>query len=254
MAKKKGGHGGGGGGHDAGGGLRWLLTYADMITLLLALFIFLYSISTVDAQKAKAYLVAFGQAFGIGGSILETPPGGGGPVPSVDTLATVKQHIQEEQTRIGWTEDLEVVMTKEGLVLRFRDQALFASGSAEIDPAAFPLLDAVGAELRMIPNTIRVDGHTDDVPTGPSSRFASNWGLSAARSAAVVDFLVGRSRIPAGRLSLAGYAANRPIARNIPGIGNARNRRVEVLILNQPADATGAAGPPTPTPVPIEPY
>jgi chemotaxis protein MotB len=276
LARKGGGHGGGGGGgHDGSGGLRWLLTYADMITLLLALFVFLFSISSVSEPKLEAFSVSFAQMFGIGTlpTGLANPSGGDSvlPIPGMRRPSDQPADEPRKQSRIRSLapmlrreqyREMEQELTKvlpdlvkegrltfeenrEGLVLRLRDSALFGLGSAGMDEGAQEVLDTIADSLSRIGNPIRIEGHTDNVPLR-AGRYTSNWELSGARAAAVVENFIDSGGLDPNRLSLAGYGEYRPVAENVPGTGNPQNRRVEILILNAPRPVS------LPEPLPIE--
>jgi chemotaxis protein MotB len=123
-------------------------------------------------------------------------------------------------------------METRGIVVSLKDQSYFKSGSDEITPAAIESIGAVAAVIREVPNSVRLEGHSDSVPIH-TSRFRDNWSLSAARSAAVLSLLESRFDIPAGRLAIAAYADNKPVAANESVEGRARNRRVDIVILSQ---------------------
>ncbi|HXE44800.1 MAG TPA: flagellar motor protein MotB [Conexibacter sp.] len=243
---------------------RWLLTYADMITLLLALFVVLFAISSVNISKVKLLQQSLRDAFSgrvlsggqtimqTGNSIpvrtLETAPRVAPSIPSIGTPSTpaaraalAARREQDELQRLkvqldafaaahGFKAQVETVVTQRGLVVRLlTDNVLFDSGLAQIKGEGLPLLGEVATLLgvdRVHP--IVVEGHTDDVPIA-TSQFASNWELSTARASAVVRWLIGRG-LPARRFSAAGYADLRPLASNATAAGRARNRRVEVVL------------------------
>lgn len=243
---------------------RWLLTYADMITLLLALFVVLFAISSVNVSKVKMLQQSLRDAFSgkvlnggeaimqtsnsVAVRTLETQPR---IVPSTPTIgkpdgaaaqaALAARREENELQRLkrmldayaaahGFKAQVETVVTQRGLVVRLlTDNVLFDSGLADVKPQGIPLLAEVGTLLgvdRVHP--IVVEGHTDDVPIA-TSKYASNWELSTARASAVVRWLIGR-RVPARRFSAAGYADLHPLASNGTAAGRARNRRVEVVL------------------------
>lgn len=232
-----------GSGHDGGGGLRWLLTYADMITLLLAFFIILYASSKVDAKRysdlASSVRIAFGAP-------LPSRPigqvGGGGEklLPFGDMVGMLVQQLSsqlEEEIKAG---SVEIERTDKGVVLRFRETVLFGLGSATLAAEAKRILDKVARSLLTLSNAIEVEGHTDNLPIR-SSAFPSNWELSVGRATAVVRYLVETHRFPPPRLAARGMADNQPLAPNDPVRGNPRNRRVELHILTAPGtQALGA--------------
>lgn len=289
LARKgKGGHGGGGGGHDGSGGLRWLLTYADMITLLLALFVYLFSISTVSAAKMAAFQQSFANYFGIGTipTGLMSPSGGDSvlPLPGMrrpsdqpgeerrkqSRIRSLAPMLRREQYRelqqelskllpeLVKDERLTFEENREGMIIRLRDSALFGLGSAGMDEGAQMALDVIAESLRAISNPIRVEGHTDNVPLRGGT-YRSNWELSGARAAAVVEYFIDSGGIAPERMSLAGYGEFRPVEENLPGTGNPRNRRVEIMILNAPRAVTspgplpGTSEPDTPLAFPESP-
>lgn len=219
--------------HDGGGGLRWLLTYADMITLLLAFFIILYASSRVDGRKYTDIVSSIRIAFGV-----PLPPR---PVaqarnsvatllPFPDVVGMLVQQLSshvEDEIKAG---SVEIERTDKGVVLRFRDAVLFDLGSATLSAGAQQVLDKVARPLLATPYAIEVEGHTDPLPIR-SPHFPSNWELSVARATAVIRYLVEAHRFPPARLAARGMADNRPLAPNDPARGNPRNRRVELHLL-----------------------
>jgi chemotaxis protein MotB len=225
-------------GHDGGGELRWLLTYSDVVTLLLALFIFLYSISSVNKAKYNAFAESLREVFGMGKvpASYNSQSGGDGILPEATALARVRQQIMESLNEAIEKGLISVKETEEGLVLRLKDKLLFDLGSGELSPKAEPILATIAGYFQKMPNKIRIEGHTDNIPIVKGSRYASNWELSAARAASVVKFLIERCGISPSRLSLAGYAQFKPIAPNMPRIGNPENRRVEIVVISEVSD------------------
>ncbi|HEV3001936.1 MAG TPA: flagellar motor protein MotB [Solirubrobacteraceae bacterium] len=250
--------------HEHADSERWLLTYADMITLLLALFIVMFAMSSVNQTKFQAVQQSLHDAFSgkiLGGqSIAET----GGSVqaaeaaPEVDRTALnptgASSAAQAEQTdfrelkaRIdrlveeqGLTSKVETAVERRGLAVRvLTDGLLFGSGSADVNPEALPLLRRIGAILATgQAHAVRVEGHTDDVPI--SGRFPSNWELASARAAGVVRVLLG-TPLKSSPFEAVGRASLDPIAPNATGGGRARNRRVEIVLPRrheQPAPQT----------------
>jgi chemotaxis protein MotB len=254
---------------------RWLLTYADMITLLMALFMVLFSISSVNVSKFVTLQRSLQDAFSgrilpggralqeSGGSttspkVAATPPtsspavssDGGGKAKS-DAAAkaaaakaeekdfkALKARIDAYVDKHGLSSKVTTIVTKDGLVIRLlTDKLLFSSGSATVQPGGRGLLAKVGALLRAEnQHVIRVRGFTDPVPIHTAA-FPSNWELSAGRAASVVRAFAEAGVAPE-RLEAAGRAALDPLTSNATALGRARNRRVEVLL---PRVATGAA-------------
>jgi chemotaxis protein MotB len=267
MAAGRRRRGGGGGGHD-GPVERWLLTYADMITLLMALFIVMFSISSVNTSKLDALQKSLKEAFS--GKVL---PGGeavmqaGGapkgqetpkvepPIPAIQPLIQkefkqeqakkqesakgsedeqfkqVKRNLDQYAADHGLKKKLETTITRRGLVIRLlTDGVLFDSGEAKIKPKAMPVLEKIAGLLQVdADHPINVEGHTDNVPI-KSAQFPTNWELSTARASSVVRLLIA-GNAPAHRLGAVGYAQLHPIASNGSAAGRSRNRRVEIVLL-----------------------
>jgi chemotaxis protein MotB len=248
------------GAHDGGheNAERWLLTYADLITLLMVFFVVLYSMSQADSTKFKRISAALQQAFNVdvlqGQSATSISDGASKPSAPVDDListtevpqtARLKAKIESIIDGVTQAPDVTVGTDREGVVIRLSGSYLFDSGRAELKPNSFAVLDAIAGELRVAPNDIRVDGHTDSTPI-ESPRYPTNWELSAARALAVTRYLSETDGVRAGRLMAAGFGEFRPIADNDTREHRAQNRRVEIHLLSsvQP-DMTPAVSTPT---------
>jgi chemotaxis protein MotB len=127
---------------------------------------------------------------------------------------------------------IQISMEPRGLVVSFTQAALFPSGEDAIAPEATPSLEKVAAAMIQIPNPVRLEGHTDSRPIS-TKRFRSNWDLSTARSIALLEILTTKFGVPAEHISVAGYGDTAPIASNDTEEGRARNRRVDIVILNE---------------------
>jgi chemotaxis protein MotB len=235
-----------GGGHDNAGSMRWLLTYADMITLLMAFFIMMYSMSVLNIQKFRE--VAFSIRSGFGGPIdgggagmLAFPQANDNIAPSIDDLVEssglgalpgAAKQIEEYIKEQGLGEIVRMRVEKRGLVVSLvTDQVLFDIGRAELRPRAKHILSKVGAIVRNMPNEIAVEGHTCDLPIR-TQQFPSNWELSTARATTVVRFLIDHAGIAPRRVSASGYADSRPLAPNDSEARRVSNRRVDIVILS----------------------
>ena len=215
-----------------GGTLRWLLTYADMLTLLLAFFIMMYAVSRLDVQKYQALTASLRGTFRrstlvvtpILGSDTLKPPPEAAPTPPV-----MQQRAGDlaEELRAGL---IEIEQAPDAIVLRFPDAILFSRGRAEVQDTARGLLARVAQVVRKVPNPIEVEGHTDTLPIS-SMQFPSNWELSVARATAVVRELVATDGLSPLRLSARGLGEYKPRFPNDPVSGEPRNRRVEIRIL-----------------------
>lgn len=231
---------GGGGGHDGGGALRWLLTYADMITLLMAFFIMLYSMSVLNLAKFQQVAVSIKSGFGgelegRGRSIL----GSAGqfsirPTPIGDTAGVPNQTVKKIQTMIKdqkLENKVRLRVDERGLVISLStDKVLFGPGRASLSPSAMKIIDAVAGSVKDIPNEVRVEGHTCDLPIR-SPEFPSNWELSTARATNVIRYLIDKKGFQPDRLSAAGYADSRELVPNTSESNRVINRRVDIVVL-----------------------
>lgn len=246
---------------------RWLLSYADMITLLMALFIVLFAISQVDQQKLLALSSGLQESFGapaitnhtqgildgtsVDSNIQAIAPvapqvtseivsesatratGGGsgkgsGDQSARDQLTDVRTRLTKALKAKGLQNAVHFELRDDGLVVDIvSDRVLFDAGEATLRPEGRKVLSAVAPTLRDLENQLTVEGHTDDVPAG--GEYRSNWELSTARSTTVLQYLLAQ-RVSGKRLSAAGYADQRPLATNDTGEGRARNRRVAVVV------------------------
>jgi chemotaxis protein MotB len=230
---------------------RWLLTYADLITLLMVFFVVLYSMSSADSSKWKQISAALEQAFNVDvlrgsaatavGDAAPSPPIApidnlisNNDVPQVSRLQSAIQSVLDKAQQNGSTQTPQVTVgtDKEGVVIRLSGSYLFDSGRAELKPNSFDLLDAIAQQLKLAPNDIRVDGHTDSTPLVGSALYPTNWELSTARALAVTRYFVDTDSIQADRLEAAGFGEFRPLVPNDTREHRALNRRVEIHLLS----------------------
>lgn len=217
---------------------RWLVSYADFITLLFAFFATMYAISSVDAQKltkvATAVQVAFddsalGRSIASGGGML--PARGSRLVSGGDPVVEVRQIVTRDLARELATHQVGLSVDRRGLILSIPEAGLFGVGSDELSPPAQALIARLASTMAPLPNLVRVEGHTDDLPIH-TARFRSNWDLSTSRATRVIEFLIERGGIEPRRLSAAGYAEFHPRVGNASADDRAMNRRVDLVILN----------------------
>ncbi len=214
---------------------RWLLTYADMITLLVALFIMLYSMSAVNQEKFGALAQSMRREFQAlpehnGGKIIGT----GNIVDPIEQQASQLQQFLQEK---GLQSQVRVRHEERGLVISLlSDGALFDLGSADLKPSARQVLDQIAGVLRAVPNPVLIEGHTDNLPIR-TAQYPSNWELSAARAARVLRYLVQKGGVPAHRVIAVGYADTRPLVPNNSAANRAQNRRVDIAILKTSQNA-----------------
>ncbi len=239
MARRRGaGGGGGGGGHDAAGMMRWLLTYSDLITLMMAFFVIMYAMSKADTAKFNALKSTLAMAFRTDGgaaSLIYTQPGTQ-PVEQVMNMDGAKEAedfqdiIRKVQESVKDQRQVAFIVDERGLTVRFLDNILFDSGSAGLRPEGIEMLNAVGKALKNTQRYVRVEGHADNLPIN-TVQFPSNWELSASRSIAVTRYLIDKHGADPRRLSSLGYGEFRPLYPNTSDENRAKNRRVDIVIL-----------------------
>jgi chemotaxis protein MotB len=239
MAKR--GHGGGAEEH-AGGMERWLLTYADMITLLLIFFIILYSMSVINKVRFDQMIQMMNKTFGGGYSVINTGSPGvlaqnKYPNPKNQKLKKAYVHtVSKFQGEIS-SKKIRVSVDDRGVVISLASDFYFPSGSPDLSAQAADVLLKIHEMLDTMPNNVRIEGHTDNVPITAGSalaqRYPTNWELSAQRAINVLKFYEGKG-IKSKRLSALGYADTRPLKPNDSEENRAFNRRVEIIILGNP--------------------
>lgn len=251
---------------------RWLVSYADFITLLFAFFVVLYASSQVDHKKvgklAMAIQVAFQEMGVFPASTTQIPLDINDPMPfsTVQSIQNVKRNAElgriasaPEKTLAAASEETdlatlqkelrdalrkeialhEVALHREtdGLVVSLQDFGFFDSGSATIKPESLSALDRIASILAIRTYRLRIEGHTDNVPIH-TAHMASNWDLSTTRATELVRILIVDHNFAPERLSAAGYAEYRPVASNLTAQGRAENRRVDIVILSAQEPAT----------------
>lgn len=244
---------------------RWLVSYADFITLLFAFFVVMYASSQVDKRKvgklALAIQVAFQELGVFPASTTQIPLDTSEPMPfsTVQAIQNIKRNAelgrispspQAALSAASEESDLSVLQHQlqdalhgeialrevamhresEGLVISLREFGFFDSGSATIKLQALPALDRIASLLAVRTYKLRIEGHTDNVPIH-NAVMASNWELSTARATELVRLLITRHRFSPDRLSAAGYAEYHPVASNLTAQGRAQNRRVDIVVL-----------------------
>ncbi|HNW33701.1 MAG TPA: flagellar motor protein MotB [Candidatus Ozemobacteraceae bacterium] len=232
---------------------RWLLTYSDMITLLMAFFILMYTFSRVDAAKLKGVAVSVQKNLGysmvtmfptitaspIDGAPLVTkvPPaivGSTRIIPASYKLAA--KNIAQTLQRDGLADQVRVGMDARGMVISLVSGVLFDIGSDKLKSDAKKLLDSVGLILAEVPNELVIEGHTDEQGTPMPSGLSPNWKLSAGRSVAVLEYLVSRGFLTQSKVSLGAFSSNKPLTTDLrisPDERHKRNRRVDIVLVGE---------------------
>jgi chemotaxis protein MotB len=235
---------------------RWLVSYADFITLMFAFFVVMYALSSVNEGKYRILTQSLNEAFGKGEREA---------VRHDTTIVPIDLKLHEEAARsraeaaakrrdrrmreiatalqaalapLDAKGPLRVAQTSKGIVIEIGANALFAPADAKLEPQAVQVLSAAARVLGESDNALRIEGHTDSVPIS-TPVYPSNWELSAARASAVAKLFV-ENGVRGSRIGVTGYAANRPVDTNDTAEGRARNRRVTLLVL---AESDAAAEP-----------
>jgi chemotaxis protein MotB len=255
---------------------RWLVSYADMVTLLMCLFIVLYAISQVDKAKFAALASGLSESFGAPISALQSSTDGSSVLDSLpspadieagiasgaqtsqsdvdaaaakaaaqhaqqieaeaqsayDQLAAIRDQIDAALTAAGYPGAAEYEIDERGLVVHVvSDGVLYDAESASLRADGVRVLNAITPELAVLPNQIRIEGHTNSIPVTPGGPYPSNWELSTDRATTVVRYLISQG-MPAGRLSATGYADTQPLVPNSDPTAVSVNRRVDIVVLS----------------------
>ncbi|MCX7709413.1 MAG: OmpA family protein [Clostridia bacterium] len=235
---------------------RWLLTYADLMNLLLIFFIILYTMSQVDVAKFNQLAASLRAEFGNNATSSLIGDGGtnnslinleanapANVVPSKleeQQIEEVKKEVTEMIEKENLKGSVEVTIQERGAVISIMEKVLFKSGSAEIEQDSKPTVEKIGNILKSITsNQIKVEGHTDDDPIR-TTQFPSNWELSSARATNVLRLLVDKAGINPKSISAVGYGEFRPKAENTSPENKAANRRVDIVIVKNKFDKAEA--------------
>lgn len=224
---------------------RWLLTYADLITLLLIFFIIMYTMAKMDVAKFNVMAESLSGAFkgtksinvGSEGILKDLPPvpkdlGAGAEQKAMDSL---EGKINNLAKKYNLQDYIKVTQEERGLDVEIKNElvniVLFQSGSAELTPEATDIISKIGTLLTELPdNYMRIEGHTDNIPISTKA-FKSNWDLSTSRSTNVINLLINKAGLDPTKLSAVGYGEYKPLADNNTEDGRAKNRRVNIVII-----------------------
>jgi chemotaxis protein MotB len=240
---------------------RWLISYADFITLLFAVFVTLYAMSQTDKRKMDQLVASLRESFGYvktGASSEKlnlTESTDLRTIPSIrmevltpgmrhaqmmskqvpahasgKEFAEIKSAIEGNLKKFGAQSKVSVDITKRGLVVSLKEAGFFDSGDATVKQESLLLLAMVGRSLAGYSNPIRIEGNTDNVPIN-SGKFQSNWELSTARATNIVHYLIDNYKYQPSKISAVGYGEFRPMADNGTDAGRAKNRRVDIVLL-----------------------
>ena len=215
--------------HEESNAERYLLTYADLITLLLGLFIILYAVSNVDASKYESMMQNVGEYFG--NEYFADPEFKADFLDLSDNKFTLKNSLQNFIDEYNVANNIRLIENERGITISIMDNILFASGEADLSEQSKPILSKMAQLLKTLPNDIRIEGHTDNVPIN-TPEFPSNWHLSIARATNTAYFLMNDLGLNQERVSVVGNSEFKPLAENDRVESRALNRRVDIVILN----------------------
>jgi chemotaxis protein MotB len=225
--KKKKKQGGSGGGAPA-----WMVTYSDMVTLLLTFFVLLLSMARLDKVLFRDAAGSLRGAFGVMNSTQNNEVA----VPKIiefspiddDYVARVYKRVQTHMKRLKLDRDIELVKDRGAVILRVKDSILFDSGAVDIKSEAHPVLRKISKLVKPLPFGLRIEGHTDNVP--PTRGNLTNWDISMMRAVNVLKFFVREDIFPIQRMSAVGYGAQKPVVPNDSSEQRGLNRRVEFVM------------------------
>jgi chemotaxis protein MotB len=216
----------------AAGAPAWMVTYSDMVTLLLTFFVLLLSMASMDKIKFSSAAGSLRGAFGVLGSTEKTPLSKPRVVEFApiedETFHRLYQRIQTSITHLKLDRDIELVKDRGAVVLRVKDSILFAPGEARVKAEAYPVLRKVADLVRPLPLNLRIEGNTDDLPL--NDPLLSNWDLSVNRAVGVLKFFAGENLLPLRRMSALGYGPENPLVPNASPEERGLNRRVDFVL------------------------
>lgn len=239
---------------------RWLVSYADFITLLFAVFVVLYAMGQSDKKKVEEVMQSIQSSFGMSTAGAVAPKINVIPSKSINLMPTIKPELSivpsgrsgrgqgksraEEKdfrqikssieaylVKQGAQNKVSLNITRRGLIVSLKEAGFFDSGQAQIRPDAYELINTISEVVTQYNNPLRLEGHTDNMPIS-SSQFASNWELSTARATNAVKYFIKHFDVDPDKISATGYAEFRPIADNATAEGRTKNRRVDLVMLS----------------------
>jgi chemotaxis protein MotB len=243
---------------------RWLVSYADFITLLFAVFVVLYAMGQSDKKKVEEVMKSIQESFGMANAgatapkinviasqqitvipslkpevktnPIERPHSGQGKSRADEKdFRQIKSTIEAYLVRQGAQHKVSLEISRRGLIVSLKEAGFFASGQADIKPEAYELINTIAEVVSQYNNPIRLEGHTDNIPIS-TAQFPSNWELSTSRATHALKYLMKNFDLEAGKVSATGYAEFRPLADNATSEGRAKNRRVDLVMLSGEAE------------------
>lgn len=207
---------------------RYLITYADLITLLLGLFILLYTASNLDVKKYEKMVSAIDNVFGGTKQTIKVFPNSTDS--PVSPLTNLKSDINNLIDKNNYSSSIKLEENSRGVTIHILEDIVFPSGSAELKKSSKIVLQQLSMIIKKLPNDIRIEGHTDDIPIS-TPQFPSNWHLSVARALNTAYYLITEQGLDPEKISIVGYAEYKPLVSNETDSGRASNRRVDLVII-----------------------
>lgn len=228
---------------------RWVISYADFVTMLLALFMVMFAVNGMDSKHIKDVNQSIEKVFTQqsqndntkqenvknseilenGESILEN--NGKTVLEGKDGILESEQILEKLKDNIDINTKTTLLKEPRGVVIRLNDTMLFDQGSAIIKPEALSTLENISAKLKEFDNPVLIEGHTDSTPI-KNAKYPSNWELSTTRATNIISYLIEKQNFPPNRLSAVGYGEYMPVADNNNSENKAKNRRVDIIILS----------------------
>ena len=216
----------------------WMVTYSDLVTLLLTFFVLLLSMASMDPVRFTEASSSLKDAFGMHKEpahvefaipVLPSPPITQFSPVQIQTTEKVYEKVKSQIDSLRLNDDIGLLKKDdESIILRINESVLFGPGQSEIVPKSFPILRNVADIIRPLPMNVRIEGHTDDIPVQDSQY--GNWDLSVARSVSVLRYFTHSDLLPLDRMSAVGYGKDRPVVANIDKTTRAQNRRVDFVL------------------------
>lgn len=231
---------------ESGGVPEYMSTYSDLVTLLLCFFVLLFAFSEIDAKKFQAIMESFQGSAGVmrGGKTIDdtefinnssSNSNITSNIKEIAKLKALKESLENHLKKNNLQDQIMVELNERGLLLRFDDNVLFDSGRAELKLQSKETLSFISDLLKQdkfSDKFIHVEGHTDSDPIKSSKRFPTNWELSTIRAVNVARFFIEETNMAPERISVSGYSKYHPVAPNDTSVNKAKNRRVDIVILN----------------------
>ncbi len=216
----------------AAGAPAWMVTFSDMVTLLLTFFVLLLSMANMDKVKFKDASSSLRQAFGVMGggtrADISSPQVVSFHPIADDFTSRLYKRLRTQANQLKIDRNIRLVKDRGAVVLRVNSSVLFEAGQTEVRAGAYPVLRDVAALIKNLPLHLRIEGHTDDSPS--ARKGYTNWDISVDRAVSVLKFFDREQLVPLDRMSAVGYGSQRPLVKESTAEGRALNRRVEFVL------------------------